>query len=225
MEFQQLQPAAQPRTSAQLTPEAQHYKQFKAVWKQTEPARVLDVAFSPEAPHQLGVVSGTKVGFWQAGKDGEATASAQVSKFENITQCLAWRSDGKLMLAGEAGGTAAVVEMSTHSVLRRLRGHGDAVTCAAFAAANRARCATGSRDGKLRIWDVATSELLLTVDAHEDCMKAIAPGPGGPDGWITAGYDGKVKLWDLSSAAESSSSSLPGGCVVAVDHGCPIEDG
>merc|ERR1740121_1842734 len=227
-DFAQLQPLRQPRRAAELTPEAQHYKGFKARWKQKESGRVVDLAFSPAEPHRLGVVSGTKVACWQAGKGGEATPAGQVSKFKDVTQCMAWRSDGKLLLAGEAGGSAAVVETTKFSVLRRLRGHDDAVTCAAFATSDRARCATGSRDGKLRIWDVATSELLQTVDAHSDCMKAIAPGPGGPDGWITAGQDGKVKVWDLravGSEEAAASSGLASGCVLAVDHGSPVEAG
>jgi len=217
-EFAELRRLPQPRKFAELTPQAQHYKSFKAQWKQKDAARVLALAFSPEKPHRLAVVSGTKVGLWQASKSGDAEAASSVSKFKDITQCVSWRSDGKLMLAGEASGSCAVIEMETKKVLRRFRGHGDAVTCCAFAAADRSRAATGGRDGKLRVWDVATSELLQTIDAHSDCMKVLAPGPGGPDVWITAGYDGKVKLWDLSLGPDDA-------CVATMDHGHPVEAG
>lgn len=32
-------------------------------------------------------------------------------------------------------------------------------------------CATGCKDGKLRLWDVATSELVTTLDAHEERLR------------------------------------------------------
>lgn len=229
-EFAELRALPQPRRAAELTPEAKHYKAFKPLWKQKENSRVEDIAFSPVSPHRVAVASGTRVQLYQKDKEGEASVFAQVSKFKDHTQCVSWRSDGKLLLGGDVTGTCSLVEIEGHSVLRRFRNHGDAVTCAAFASSDRSRCATGSRDGRLRIWDVATSELLLTVDAHTDCLKVIAAGPGGPDGWITAGYDGKVKLWDLRSGLASADdttakSAVASGCVVAVDHGSPIEAG
>jgi len=132
-----------------------------------------------------------------------------------------WRNDGKLLLAGEASGTCAVVETDSMKVLRRLRGHGDAVTCATFSLADKTRAVTGGRDGRLRVWDVATNDLLQTVDAHNDSMKAIASGVGGPDSFISAGYDGLVKRWDLRAADGGGA----GACVLTADHGTAVEDG
>lgn len=59
-------------------------------------------------------------------------------------------------------------------------------------------CATGCKDGKLRLWDVATSELLTTFESHQDVMKTCCVGPTGGS-WITAGHDQMVKLWDERS--------------------------
>ncbi|CAE8735057.1 unnamed protein product [Polarella glacialis] len=210
-------------------------------------SRILALAYSPTSPHRLAVVSGTKVGVWQhapGGKDfaccvcecrktrlvtvaafldGELQESATMSKFKDVTQCVSWRSDGRLMLAGEAGGSCALIETETKNVLRRFRGHEDAVTCASFATADKSRCATGSKDGKLRIWDVATSELLHTVEAHKDCMKTLVAGPAGPDSWITAGYDGYVRLWDARVPLKGESlKAVP---VASANHGHPIEAG
>eukprot|EP00933_Yihiella_yeosuensis_P081419 TRINITY_DN95024_c0_g1_i1.p1 TRINITY_DN95024_c0_g1~~TRINITY_DN95024_c0_g1_i1.p1 ORF type:complete len:514 (-),score=97.12 TRINITY_DN95024_c0_g1_i1:250-1791(-) len=219
----EVKPLLQPRRVSELAPEAVAFKSYKSTFKHQETSRVLDLAFSQSSPHRLAVVSGLKVGLWQVapGKDGEYTESGQISKFKDVTQCVSWRSDGRLMLAGEAGGSCAVIETESKNVLRRLRGHGDAVTCASFAAADKSRVATGSRDGKLRIWDVATSELLHTVQAHKDCMKTLVPGPGGPDAWITAGYDGYVHLWDASSFDDSEKATP----VASANHGHPIEVG
>jgi len=220
-EFVELRPLPQPRKVAELAPEAQAFKSYKSKGYHSETSRIACVAFCPTAPHRLAVASGTKIGFWKQKQDGEAEADGQVSKFKDMTQCVAWRNDGRMILAGEASGSCAVIETETRKVLRRFRGHSDAVTCAAFASTDRTKAATGARDGRLRIWDVASSELLHTVDAHSDCMKFLSPGPGGPEEWVTAGYDGKMKLWDLRAAAPSDDNTTT--AVMEMDHGHPIE--
>lgn len=222
-EYEALGALPIPRKVAELTPEAKLFKAYKVKWKHTETSSVVKLAFCPTTPHRLAVVHGTKVSFWSPGTDGTGENDSNLSKFKDFTQCVAWRHDGKLLLAGEASGTCAVVETEHMKVLRRLRGHGDAVTCASFSLADKTRAVTGGRDGRLRVWDVATNDLLQTVDAHSDCMKAIASGVGGPDSFISAGYDGLIKRWDLRAADGGGAGG--GACVVTADHGAAVEDG
>eukprot|EP00927_Polykrikos_kofoidii_P022556 TRINITY_DN21000_c0_g1_i1.p1 TRINITY_DN21000_c0_g1~~TRINITY_DN21000_c0_g1_i1.p1 ORF type:complete len:533 (+),score=107.27 TRINITY_DN21000_c0_g1_i1:71-1669(+) len=238
-EFLRLKQLPQPRRVAELTPEAADFKALKVKASSKESSRVVSLAFSPVEPYRLAIASGTKVGLWQKSNDGTWEAMSSISKFKDVTQIVAWRNDGKLLLAGEASGSCAVVAIDTRKVLRRFRGHGDAVTCAAFSNADRSRAATGSRDGKLRLWDVTTCELLLEVQAHSDCMKSLSP-LGGPDEWISAGYDGHIKAWDLriantgtggsGSDDERAVKSLTGVnakkcCVASMDHGQQVETG
>eukprot|EP00929_Paragymnodinium_shiwhaense_P037415 TRINITY_DN19941_c0_g1_i2.p1 TRINITY_DN19941_c0_g1~~TRINITY_DN19941_c0_g1_i2.p1 ORF type:complete len:533 (-),score=135.79 TRINITY_DN19941_c0_g1_i2:128-1726(-) len=234
-ELFELSKLPQPRKVAELAPEVLSFKTFKVKHSQKEVGRVVNLAFSPVLPTRLAVVSGTKVGLWQKAQDSSWEATAQVSKFKDLTQCVAWRGDGKLLLAGEASGTCAVIEAESRKVLRRLRGHGDAVTCAAFATADRSRAATGSRDGKLRLWDITTDQQILEVAAHSDCMKALHAGSGGPDGWVSAGYDNRVKIWDMrvasltsaDSAATSSKATVSADakkcCTASFNHGQQVE--
>jgi U3 small nucleolar RNA-associated protein 15 len=204
-----------------LTPEAQAFKGYKTKALQTENNRIVDIAFCPTAPHRLAVASGTKVGLWKQKQEGDVEADGNITKFKDMTQCVAWRSDGRLLLAGEASGSCAVVETETRKVLRRFRHHGDAVTCAAFATSDRSRAVTGARDGRLRLWDVTSGDLLQTVEAHTDCMKFVCPGSGGPEAWISAGYDGHVKVWDLRAATPSDDKAAAAS--LSMDHGHPIE--
>jgi len=201
-----------------LAPETKALKELKPSFTRQEHSRIAGANFSPVAPHRLAVVSGTKVGIWQPSslKENALEEGKSISKFKDVTLCASWRSDGKLLLVGEAGGSCAVVEVDRNTPLRRLRGHGDAVTCAAFAEADKSRCATGCKDGKLRLWDVSTSELITTFESHQDVMKTCCVGPTGGS-WITAGHDQMVKLWD-----ERSKPDKP---AIAVDHGSPVECG
>mmetsp|Transcript_103582 Transcript_103582/g.195015 ORF Transcript_103582/g.195015 Transcript_103582/m.195015 type:complete len:516 (-) Transcript_103582:30-1577(-) len=220
-EFLPFQPLAQPRRVAELTPEVESFRAFKVKALETEASRVVNLAFCPTSPHCLAVVTGTKIGLWKCGQDG-LEADGSITKFKDVTQCVAWRSDGRLLLAGEASGSCAVVQADTKKVLRRFRGHGDAVTCAAFATADKTRAATGSRDGKLRLWDVVTGDMVQTVAAHTDLMKFVATGAGGSgDTWITAGYDGQAKLWDLRMSNDNADGNAAAS--FQVDHGHPIE--
>jgi len=218
-EFVELRPLAQPRRVAEMAPDTAVFKNYRPKGFHTEVSRIAAMAFSPIAPHRLAVAAGTQVKLWKQKQEGECEPDGQVSKFKDLTQCLAWRKDGRLLLAGEASGSCAVIETETRKVLRRFRGHDDAVTCAAFAATDGTRAATGARDGRLRIWDVTSSELLNTVDAHTDCMKFLSPAFGGTDSWISGGYDGQMKLWDLR-VGDVGGVTKP---VLLMDHGHPIE--
>ncbi|CAJ1394623.1 unnamed protein product [Effrenium voratum] len=211
----EVKPLLRPRHVSELAPEAKAFRGLKATFKRSEGSRVVGASFCPTLPTRLALVSGTKVGLWNTAKEGGLEEGSSLTKFKDLTQCAAWRSDGRLMLVGEASGTCAVIEMETRSVLRRLRGHGDAVTCAAFAE-DKSRCATGCKDGKLRLWDVASCELLQEVEAHDDCLKCLSAGPVA-DSWITAGYDKRVKLWDPRVQAKKAA--------ISVDHGHPVEAG
>mmetsp|Transcript_24893 Transcript_24893/g.70061 ORF Transcript_24893/g.70061 Transcript_24893/m.70061 type:complete len:518 (-) Transcript_24893:93-1646(-) len=223
-DFVQVRELPRPRRIAELTPEAQNYKAFKTCGRHTEASPVVGLSFCPAAPHRIAAVSGTKISLWRQGKDGGFEADSVISKFKDLTQCAAWRNDGRLLLAGEAGGSCAVIQSETRKVLRRFHGHKDAVTCANFAAFDKARAATGGRDGKFNVWDVATGELVQTIDGHDDCMKSLAPALRGPDTWVSAGRDGHVRLWDLR-AAHGAAAGARGACVIDMDHGHPVESG
>ena len=60
------------------------------------------MAFCPTDPYRLAVASGTKVGLWKQKQEGDVEADGTITKFKDMTQCVSWRSDGKLLLAGEA---------------------------------------------------------------------------------------------------------------------------
>eukprot|EP00811_Abedinium_folium_P021359 NODE_3045_length_2102_cov_5.219747.p1 GENE.NODE_3045_length_2102_cov_5.219747~~NODE_3045_length_2102_cov_5.219747.p1 ORF type:complete len:510 (+),score=161.30 NODE_3045_length_2102_cov_5.219747:283-1812(+) len=215
-EHKKLQTLVHPRSLSQATPEAQSFKAFKVRGTLTEAAAITDVAFSPCAPHRLAVASGTKVVIWKLTKGGEIVQHTSLQRFKNLTQCVAWRSDGNLLLAGEASGSCAVIEMATRKVLRRFTGHGDAVSCASFATADKAVVATGCRDGRLRLWDIPSREQLRDIEAHTARITWVASCSGGADCWVTAGHDGVMKLWDLRADDP---------LVATAEHGKPIEAG
>ena len=79
-----------------------------------------------------------------------------MNKFKDLATCLNYRSDGKLLVAGEAGGTLAVMETAGGSVLRRLKGHTGGVTAAMFSA-NRTEVLSASKDKCLKLFDITAT--------------------------------------------------------------------
>ena len=55
------------------------------------------------------------------------------SKFRDIAYCGTFRSDGKLLAAGDATGKVTVFEAATATLLRELAGHKDATRVVAWA--------------------------------------------------------------------------------------------
>ena len=124
------------------------------------------LSFNPKFPHKFSYTHATKVSIYDV-RTKEKTAS--LNKFKDYATCITYRPDGKLLLAGEQGGSAAVFDIANNSVLRRLKGHSDSILSCAF---SMSKAATGSKDKSIRLWDIAAAECVLTWEnAHNDQVK------------------------------------------------------
>ena len=146
------------------------------------------------------------------------------SKFRDIAYCGTFRSDGKLLAAGDATGKVTVFEAATATLLRELAGHKDATRVVAWAADNM-HLLSGSDDCSLRYWDLPTQKsLLVQKGAHADFVRAAAQSPASDETWLTGGYDRKVRLWDVrvprtgDDGGERRCNAL-----MEMDHGSPVE--
>jgi WD40 repeat protein len=68
------------------------------------------------------------------------------------------------------------------------------------------RFATGSRDGKVKIWESATGRLLLTLSGHAE-VRSVSFSPDGTR-LVTGSGDRTAKVWDTASGQELF--TLPG---------------
>ena len=133
------------------------------------------------------------------------------SKHKNTVTCLAYRKDGKLLIAGDADGHANIYDVSvSKSIIRRLRGHDGKISSAAFVPDN-IRVATAGDDQTVKIWDIPTGQVISSLRGHVDAVKCLVTV--GETAIISAGADGRIVYWDLRSYSE----------VLSVSHGGPVE--
>src|SRR5262249_2262699 len=63
--------------------------------------------------------------------------------------------------------------------------------------------ATGSRDGRVKVWDVATGQERRTLTGHSHAVKSVAWSPDGRR-FASASNDGTVRLWETATGREMS---------------------
>lgn len=82
-------------------------------------------------------------------------------------------------------------------LVRTIEGHEGIIFSIAFDPAGQT-LASGSDDGKVKLWDVTSGELLRTLDGHEGAIYSVAFDPMGRT-LASGGDDSSVRLWDTAS--------------------------
>jgi WD40 repeat protein len=111
-----------------------------------------------------------------------------------------------LALAERQNGAVWLFDCSTGGE-RRLVGHKDSVLCLAFSSDNNL-LASGSLDGKIRLWNPATGGMVAELPGHMEETSDLA---FSPDGRTLASVDEKVsvKLWHIATRRELISWDFP----------------
>src|SRR5262249_20077831 len=92
--------------------------------------------------------------------------------------------------------TARVWDAATgQQIGEPLRGHGGAVTSAAFSLDGK-RIVTASWDDTVRLWDVAARQPTAELTGHEDTGNSAAFSPDGKR-IVTASDDKTARLWEI----------------------------
>lgn len=159
---------------------------------------------------QLSVACGTKVVLYEI-KFGEAQELASWAKHKNMVHCLAYRRDGKLLVAGDEDGSANIYDVSMNkAIIRRLRGHSGAIYATVFCP-NSTYVATCGKDQTVKLWDVPTGQIVHNLSGHSDSVRALLAV--NEEVLISAGADGRIIFWDIRSGSQIST----------VLHGAPVE--
>ena len=243
MEFLNLQPMPRARTIDELTADEAVLRQYKnrrhgvasnpvrcvrfnPAYLATEAAQntargdgkaMADMAGEPKA--ELAYASGSKVvvKFKQTGISATLRQGddLEVAKFKDIVNFVSFRpADGRLLVAGDAGGSCSVIDAHNGGVLRRLHERKKlGLLCGAFGAGPSgtygSHVATGGRDRLLRLFDVSAStggasEPVNSFE-HPDFVLSCASSSSS-NTWLTGCADGVVRLWDPRVSSRSDAA-------------------
>jgi WD40 repeat protein len=101
-----------------------------------------------------------------------------------------------------------VYDVATGQELRKLEGHKELVTCAAFTP-DGSRIVSGSRDNTLRLWDVVTGRELRRVElTGKPQVTCLAVSPDGRRLLTGEEPTARLRLWDLEELEELDQKPL-----------------
>ncbi|EPQ26377.1 uncharacterized protein PFL1_06025 [Pseudozyma flocculosa PF-1] len=168
---------------------------------------------SASARQKFAVTTGTRVQIYSM---RTSRVVKTVSRFSDVARSASFRSDGRLMVAGDDSGLVQVFDVNSRMILRTLRGHSNPVHVSRFSP-NSTQILTASDDRTVRLWDMPEQKCLRTFEGHDDYVRSGVVSSDNPSLMLTGSYDTTVRLWD-ARMAES------GGQAMAMDHGAPVED-
>ena len=96
--------------------------------------------------------------------------------------------------------TVRLLNVTSGREIRRFEGHGDSVTCVAFAPDGRT-ILTGSDDKTARLWNVASGSEIRSLQGHGEEVTSVAFAPDGKT-ILTGSRDKTARLWDPETGHE-----------------------
>ena len=160
------------------------------------------LAWSPDGTRLAAVGGGNHL------RVRDARTGAVLATFDHrggVGLALAWSPDGKHLAVGcsyvsRVGTEIEILDATTGSLLRALRGHRDNVRSLAWTRDSR-RLASASEDTTIRVWEVATGKEIHTLWGHSSRVNSVAWSPDQTR-LASGSEDGTVKIWDAASGEE-----------------------
>ncbi|KAL1369179.1 hypothetical protein HN51_023296 [Arachis hypogaea] len=209
-----------PRTQNQ-TPESKYWSSFKNTQIQNL-ISVPSLTFSPSSPHPFAAAHSATVSIYKPQNDPLDSPTTTITSFKDVVSSLSFRSDGRLLAAGDLSGLVQVFDVgggsaAARSALRRLRSHVRPVRFVHYPKLQRLRVISAGDDALVKVWDVAAGDSpVMELRGHRDYVRCGDSSPVDADTFITGSYDHTVKLWDVRVG-----DSKP---AIEVNHGNPVED-
>lgn len=107
-------------------------------------------------------------------------------------RAVAFDAAGRVLFSG--GNKIKVWDVRTGNRLYTL-GHTSAVHCIAVSGDGKL-LASGSNDGKIKLWDLETGALVRSLTGHQRGIQALAISPDSQQ-LVSASQDAKLGIWDL----------------------------
>jgi predicted Ser/Thr protein kinase len=140
-------------------------------------------------------ISGSKDGVrvWEVGSGKEQRHWPRLP-----VTTLAFTTDGRLVLTGNALGSLVLRDPGSGDEVGRFEGHTGSINAIALSPDGELLL-SGSADGTARLWSVKERKELQRFEGHEGEVLSVALSADGRRA-LTGGKDGTVRLWPASAA-------------------------
>ncbi|KAJ1825108.1 U3 small nucleolar RNA-associated protein [Coemansia sp. RSA 2671] len=210
MDFKPLGATKQARSVKRALPEAGYWKRFQSPVLVKEYGMVTSLEFSPIKPHDLVVTASLRLQIYN-GRTNQLKKA--ITRFSSPAHSGSFRSDGKLIVAGDDSNLVQVFDGNSRAILRTFKGHSDPVHITRFLP-NKVHVFSGSDDKTVRVWDIPSQSAVHTFEEHTDYVRSGCVFANNPNLIASGSYDHTVKIWDLRANS----------CVTSIDTGAPVEN-
>lgn len=170
------------------------------------------IHFNPQSPHDFAVTSSTRVQIFSA-KTRQVVRT--IARFKDTVYSGEFRSDGKLVVAGDATGLIQVFDANSRSILVTLQPTQHPTHVTKFHPTSLTTLLSASDDKVARLWDITSSNPIATFSDHTDYIRSGCFIPSS-NLVATGCYDSIIRLYD--SRAPSSE-----GPISQHEQGAPVE--
>lgn len=196
-----IQPTKLPTLPASTTPEQRYWLSFKSPLLIHEYASISSIHFSPLAPHDFAITTSTLVKLFSS---KTRSVSKTISRFKDVAYSGHIRSDGKIVVAGDATGLIQVFNLASRAILKTWNEHKQPVQVTKFSPSSLTTLLSASDDTTVRLWDLPSGSSTNTFLGHTDYVRNAAFLPSSSTPLVVSGsYDGTVRLWDPRQSSGS----------------------
>ncbi len=102
-------------------------------------------------------------------------------------------SNENILASGGEYGELCLRDLESFDILHKVKAHEKRINCACF---YDTYVATGSSDGKVKLWDIRDLKGIFTLEGHCDEVLSLAVRPGMNE-LLSGGEDGLLNVWSV----------------------------
>lgn len=213
-----LQPVKLASGPADASPDQAYWKSFKAptIYSVPHNSPVTHISTSSTATARatdyFAVTAGTRVQLYSA---LTRKLVKTITRFEDVAHSAEIRRDGRVMVAGDDGGTIQVFDTNSRAILRTWKEHKQAVWTTKFSPQSQTSLMSTCDDRTVKLWDLPSQQSVSSFTGHQDYVRCGEYMSGQASSLLVSGsYDQMVKIWDPRASASA---------VMTFKHPAPIE--